>query len=385
MPKTLFVVDDSDANLTQAKQALEGHYRVFPLPSALKMLALLEKVIPDLILLDIEMPHLSGIEAIPRLKAKPAWEDIPFIFMTSWEDPLMMSHCLELGAFDIVHKPFADPVLLKRVENCLKTDVLAKHVAKLDRVHKGLVSVLPDLIESRDVQTAGHVERVAAYVELMIDALLEKGVYAEELRTWDLDTVLVAAMLHDVGKIAVPEAILNGNKLTMEEYAVLWGHASAGEQIIDALIGKTGANELWSHARRFAGSHHENWNGSGYPNALKAEQIPLEGRILAVASMYDALRYGRYQTAAVDHTRAVGLIQRDADVRYDPKVVAAFLESQKAVARVADAQLARNEPVADALNIAKKLIGMGMAIDDIVTVTGLPRKAVERLREAKAQ
>jgi putative two-component system response regulator len=327
------------------------------------------------------MPHLSGIEVIPKLKANPAWEHIPILFMTSWEEDLMMSHCLELGAFDIVHKPFVDPILLKRVENCLNTDVLAKRAAELDRIHKGLASVLPDIIESRNMQTAGHVERVAAYVKLIIAALLKKGIYAEELRTWNMDTVVVAAMLHDVGKIAVPEAILNGTNLTMEQYSVLWGHAATGEQIIDALIAKTGENELWRHAKRFAGCHHENWNGSGYPHALKGEQITLEGRILALVNTYDTLRFGRQQ-AAVDHTRAVGLIQRDSDVRYDPKIVTAFLEIQKTIAQIADAQPARSEPAADALNIAKKLLDMGMALDDIAAATGLPRKDVERLRDA---
>jgi putative two-component system response regulator len=382
--KTIFVVDDSDANLTTAKQALEGHYRVFPLPSALKMLALLEKVIPDLILMDIEMPQLSGVDAIAKLKANPAWENIPFLFMTSWEDVLMMNHCLELGAFDIVHKPFVTPVLLHRLENCLKIDGIVKHAERAGRNQKGLASVLSDVIESRDVKNAGHVERVAAYARLLIAALLGKGVYAEELRTWDMDIIVVAVMLHDVGKIAVPEAILNGSNLTMEQYSVLWGHAATGEQIIDAISAKSDDKDLWGHAKRFAGCHHENWNGSGYPRSLKGEQIPLEGRILAVVDMYDELRLGRYQ-AAVDHTRAVDLIQRDSAVRYDPQIVAAFLAIQNKVAQIADGKGTKAEPASDAVSIAMKLLGMGMPIDDVVTATGLSRNDVERLHDSKTE
>jgi putative two-component system response regulator len=381
MQRTLFVVDDNEVNRATAKQTLEGLYRVFPLPSALKMLALLEKVIPDLILLDIEMPQMSGVDAVARLKANSAWENIPFMFMTSWEEELMMTHCVQLGAFDIVHKPFVAAVLINRVENCLKIDGLVQRAERMGRNQAGLACVLSDIIESRDVKNAGHVERIAAYVKLMAAALLEKGVYAEELRAWDMDAVAVAAMLHDVGKISVPEAILNGSNLTMEQYSVLWGHASTGEDIMDALSAKSDDKDLWRLAKRFAGCHHENWNGSGYPHALKGEQIPLEGRILAVVDMYDELRCGRYQ-AAVDHTRAVGLIQRDADVRYDPKIVAAFLEIQQAVAQIAEGKTAKAEPAPDAPSIAKKLLGMGMAIDDIVTATSLSRKDVERLRDA---
>ena len=117
MKKTVFVVDDSDANLTKAKQALDGHFRVFTLPSAQKMFALLEKIAPDMILLDIEMPEMKGDEALAALKANPAWAGIPVVFLTGWSDDDTMSHCLELGALDIFHKPFSNPVLLKRVQN----------------------------------------------------------------------------------------------------------------------------------------------------------------------------------------------------------------------------------------------------------------------------
>ena len=341
MQKTIFVVDDSDANLTKAKQALESQYRVFPLPSAAKLLALLEKIIPDIMLLDIEMPGMSGIDLVEKIKENPVWADIPFLFMTGWEEDLMMTHCLELGALDIVQKPFSDLILLKRVGNCLNLDTFAKRAQYLDSIQKSVACVLPDVIEMRDAKTTGHVERIAAYTKLMIHALLAKNVYAEALRTWDMDTVTVAAMFHDVGKIAIPEKILNGSNLSMDDYAVLWRHAAAGEQIIDEMIAKSGANDLWHHAKRFAACHHENWNGSGYPRALKEDQIALEGRIIAVVDMYDGLRCGRHQ-AAVDHNRAVGLIQQDSAVRYDPQIVTVFLEIQNAIAQIADAKNAQD-------------------------------------------
>ncbi|MDR2695566.1 MAG: response regulator [Deltaproteobacteria bacterium] len=381
MQKTLFVVDDSDANLTKTKQVLEGQYRVFPLPSAMKMFALLEKIIPDMIVLDIEMPNMSGPEAVAKLKANPAWENIPFVFMTGWDEDLIMSHCLELGALDVIRKPLSDPVLIKRMANYLGTDALVKRAEYLDRIQKGIASVLPDIIESRDVKSVGHVDRVAEYTKLMLAALLERGVYVDELRKWDPDTVLVAARFHDVGKIVVPEAILNKANPTMEEYAVLWTHASAGERIIDALIAKTGENDLWRHAKRFAGCHHENWNGSGYPGALKGEQIALEGRILAVVDMYDELRFGRQP--GVDHNRAVELVRRDAAVRYDPNIISVFLQIQNDIARITGEK--KEEGTADALDIAKNLLRMGMSLENVAAATGLSRKVMESLRGAAAE
>jgi len=381
MQKTIFLVDDSDVNLVKTKQVLEKHYRVFPLPSAVKMFALLEKIIPDMILLDVEMPGVSGIEAIAKLKENPAWENIPFLFVTGWREDLMISHCLELGALDVICKPVSDPVLVKRLENYLGMDALVKRVEYLARTQKAIASVLPGIIESRDVKSAGHVERIAEYTTLMIAALLEKGVYADELRQWDPDTVIVAVGLHDVGKIVVPETILNKANPTMEEYAVLWTHASAGERIIDELIAKTGENDLWRHAKRFAGCHHENWNGSGYPNALKGEQIALEGRILAVVDTYDELRFGRQP--GIDHNRAVELVRRDASVRFDPNIVQLFLQIQNDIAQIADGQ--KEEATADALGIAKNLLRMGMSLDMVAAATGLSRKAVESLRGAVAE
>jgi putative two-component system response regulator len=300
--------------------------------------------------------------------------------MTGWGEELMMAHCLELGALDIMRKHVSDTVLAKRVENCLHIGTLAKRVEYLERIQKGIVSVLPAIIESRESTGDGHAERISEYIRLMIAALLKQDVYAEELRKWDLDTVIVAAMFHDVGKIVVPESILNGSNLTMEEYAVLWTHAAAGERIIDEIIAKSGENDLWRHAKRFAGCHHENWNGSGYPNLLKGEQIALEGRILAVIDTYDELRYGRLPQ--VDQHRAVELIQRDAAVRFDPGIVTVFLQIQHDIAQIAGEK--KVEEPTDALGIAKNLLRMGMSIENIVAATGLSRKEVERMRDTAA-
>ena len=338
MQKTVFVVDDHDTNLTQAKQALGGKYRVFTIPSAEKLFTLLEKIHPDMILLDIEMPgDLNGFDAIAKLKESPAWRDIPVLFLTAWHEEMMVADGLALGALDFIFKPFTSTILLKRVENYLEMGVQTQNrqEERLLRIEKGIISLISNLIETRDKTTGGHVDRISEYIRILIEAMLARGVYAAELRRWDMDNVLVAAMLHDVGKIIVCETILNKPvSFTFEDYSVVWDHASAGERIIDELISKTGDDVFWQHAKHFVGYHHEKWDGSGYPHELKGEQIPLEARILAPVDMYDTLVSGRRNQAAFDHTQAIQYMRRESAARFDPKITAVLLDIQNDFAEV---------------------------------------------------
>ena len=331
MEKTVFVVDDNNVSLTKAKQILEGHYRVFTLPSAQKMFTLLEKIRPDLILLDIEMPEMKGDEAIAGLRKDPAFAGIPVLFMTGWSDDLVMAHCLELGAADFVHKPFPDSVLLNRVGKIISIKENELHTAG------HIMSVMSRAVEARCNTAAGHGDRVAEYIRLMMPALKNRGVYAEELRGWDAEEVPAAAMFHDIGMITVPESILNKPAAyTKGEYTILWNHPAEGERIINEMSRKTGCSEFFRHAGLFAGYHHENWDGSGYPHGLGGVKIPLEGRILAVADMYDKMVKGRVGQSAVDHKQAIEFVQRDSGTRFDPEITAVFLEIQNGLVKITE-------------------------------------------------
>ena len=328
MQKTIFVVDDNDTNLTQAKQVLEGRYRVFTLPSAEKLFVLLEKIHPDMILLDIEMPgRFNGFDAIVKLKESPDWQNIPVLFLTAWHEEMMVADGLDLGALDFILKPFPSPILLKRVENYLEMDALAKNRPEILRIEKDIISLVSNLIEIRDKTAGGHVYRISEYTRNLIEAMLARGVYAKELQHWNMDNVLVAAMLHDVGKIVVCDTILNKpNQFTIEDYSEVWDHASAGERFIDELISNTGDDVFWQHVKHFVGYHHEKWDGSGYPHELKGEQIPLEARILAPVDMYDMLISGRPNRPALGHTQAIKYMQRESAARFDPKVAEVFMD-----------------------------------------------------------
>jgi len=324
--KTIFIVDDSDTNLTMAEDALEDLYNVMTMPSAAKMFALLEKIKPDLILLDIEMPVTNGFEACKILKDNPALAEIPIIFLTSRNDSETEAKGFEIGAMDFISKPFSTPVLLNRIRMHLDIDQLIRdRTSQLRRLQNGIVLVLADMVENRDISTGGHIVRTTAYIKILLDAMIRDGVYGYEMKDWDIDTAISSARLHDIGKIVVSDLILNKpSKLTEEEYEKMKSHAAEGERIIDQIIEQTGEGEFLRHAKLFAGYHHERWDGTGYPHRLSEQGIPLQGRIMTVVDVYDALVSKRPYKAAFTDDEAVEIIMSNAGKHYDPKITDVF-------------------------------------------------------------
>jgi putative two-component system response regulator len=329
--KIIFTVDDSTLNLIMVEEALEPHYTVMTMLSGHKLFLLLEKMTPDLILLDIEMPDMSGFEVLQRLKASEKHAAIPVIFLTAWSDTATEVKGFEMGASDFIHKPFSAPVLLKRIKSHLHVDMLIRErTGQLERLKNGIISVLADMVESRDITTGGHIERTATYIRILIDALLERGIHTDELRSWDLETVAASARLHDVGKIAVSDLILNKpGKLTAEEFETVKTHTAEGERIIDQIVHQTGEEIFLRHARLFAGYHHERWDGAGYPYKLKGEDIPLHGRIMAVADAYDAIVSERPYKPAFSPEEAERLIMADAGKHFDPDIAGVFYDARE--------------------------------------------------------
>ena len=323
MQKTIFVVDDVDTNLSSAKDALKDHYRVMTLPSAAKMFALLEKITPDLILLDIEMPEMDGFEALNRLKDIKIHADIPVIFLTAMNDPSIEVRGFELGVVDFVTKPFSAPVLLNRIKTHLSIDkIIRERTAKLQRLQNTVIYGFADLVESRDQNTGGHIERTTKYLKKLLDAMLERGIYIDEICDIDFDAFVSSARLHDVGKISISDNILNKpDKLNNDEFSVMKTHAEEGERVINKFISYSGADEAFlQNAKLFAGYHHERWDGKGYPHGLKGKNIPLQGRIMAFVDVYDALVSERPYKKPFTHEEAIKLIMDNAGTQFDPVI-----------------------------------------------------------------
>jgi putative two-component system response regulator len=326
--KTVFIVDDNETNLVAAKLALEGKYKSFALPSAARMFKLAEKIMPDLILLDVEMPEMDGFEAMEALKAHELLKGVPVVFLTARHDAESEILGFEMGALDFINKPFSPPVLLKRIEAHIETDRLIKNsLRSVKNIYNATISVVADLVERRDKGTGGHIARTQKYLEILVNRLAHYEEYKSEMAGWDMSLLVSSSQLHDIGKIIVSDTILNKpGRLTEEEFAIIKAHCEEGEKTIDSIAEKTEDDGFLLHARRFAGTHHEKWDGTGYPRGLAGREIPLEGRIMAIADVYDALVSERPYKKPFTHEQAVEIIRKDSGTHFDPKIVEAFLE-----------------------------------------------------------
>jgi len=342
MKKTIFLVDDNATNLTVAEDALAKQYRVISLSSAMQMFSALEKFKPDLILLDIEMPEMTGFEAMKKLKASDSFAEIPVIFLTGRTDHNSEAHGIELGAVDFISKPFSTPVLLNRIKNHLNMDELiqertaqlARRTEQLVLLKNGIVYTMADLVENRDKNTGGHIDRTATYLKLLVDKMMEHGVYAEEIRSWNIESFISSSRLHDLGKIVISDSILNKpGPLTQEEFVAMKLHALEGERIIEKAIRQTGDAEFLNNAKMIAAYHHECWDGTGYPYGLKGENIPLQARIMAIIDVYDALVSERPYKKAFSHEDAMEIILKGSGKHFDPSIVKIFSEVNDQIAK----------------------------------------------------
>jgi putative two-component system response regulator len=338
MMKTVFVVDDSDLFLSLAKNALQDFYRVLTMPSCKKMFTLLEKIIPDLILLDIEMPETDGFETLQGLKSNYLYSNIPVIFLTNYRDEHIEARGFELGVVDFISKPFSTPVLLNRIKTQLDIDgLIRERTERIKRLQNGIMIVLANVVEERDKDTSGHNDRTAEYIKILINAMIEREVYADEMNEWDVEKVVSAARLHDMGKIHIVDTILNKpGKLDEDEYEQIKLHSREGVNIIDRMIKHTGEEDFLINAKLFAEYHHERWDGNGYPHKLKGTDIPLHGRILAVVDVYDALVSKRPYKEAYTHEKSIGIISEESGRHFDPKIVEVFLAIQDQIKEVKD-------------------------------------------------
>jgi putative two-component system response regulator len=341
------IVDDNITNLTACKVALSGEYAVLPAPSGEKMFKLLERVTPDLFLLDVEMPDMSGYEIIKIIKNNPALADIPVIFLTAMSDFGNELEGLSLGAVDYIAKPFSPPLLAKRIAVHLQIEAqkqvvkeqkkqLEFYVNNLERLvedkthtimelQRAIFNLLAEVVEYRDYETGGHVARTSMYIELMIDELLKRDIYADEIKSWDRQFVVLSSQLHDIGKVAIRDSILlKPSKLTPEEFEEMKKHTTYGAKMIERIEDNTAERKFIEHAKIMALCHHEWWNGKGYPQKLENTNIPLQGRIMAVADVYDALITARPYKEAFTHKQAVEIIEKEAGTHFDPLIVEVF-------------------------------------------------------------
>lgn len=316
--RTLLLVDDEPTNLQVLRHTLNDDYRLLFAKDGKAALERVRADRPDLILMDVMMPGLSGYEVCKALKQDPGTAAIPVIFVTALADVANEHTGLELGAVDYISKPFNPNIVRARVRTHLSL-VQAEEVLE-SRLQ--IVRCLGRAAEYKDNETGMHVIRMSHYARIVAVAL---G-YTEH----EADELLHAAPMHDIGKIGIPDAILSKpGRLTEEEWVVMRQHTVIGARILG-----DHPSGLLRLAASIALNHHEKWDGNGYPSGLAGEDIPLSARIVAIADVFDALTSVRPYKRAWSVEEALALIRSENGTHFDPKVVAAFFDNLPEILRI---------------------------------------------------
>ena len=349
---SILVIDDTPGNLSLLNQLLREHYRVRLANSGPRGLELAAMAPPDLILLDIMMPDMDGYQVFQRLRSDPATRRIPVIFLTAKVGAEDEERGLAMGAVDFIHKPIAPSVVLARVRTHLQIrhwqtfledksawlqQEVESRVSEVFRLQEATIRVMVSLAEFRDECTGNHIRRTQDYVRLLADYLSRQPRDAGFLMPEQIDRIAKASPLHDIGKIAIPDHILlKPGRHTPEEFAIMQTHSVKGESMLLRSLNEMGGdNAMLRFACQIARSHHERWDGGGYPDGLAGEAIPLAARLMAVADVYDALRSRRPYKKAFDHAEAVDIIVQGKGSHFDPLLVEAFLALQGVFSEIA--------------------------------------------------
>jgi len=332
--KKILMIDDVAFNHVTARSVLADTYELYEALSAKEGFEILERVIPDLILLDIIMPEMSGMEMIKVLKNTPRYRHIPVIFLTADTSAEAEVEGFNLGIVDYITKPFVPVVMKKRIETQIELaeyersleEKVDKKVAEMEQMYDLITVSFAGLVESRDGVTGGHLKNTSIYFAAFISHLKSLPKYRSFLPESLVKKASRSAPLHDVGKIAIKDEILQKPaSLSNAEFATMKMHAVIGGDIFAYLEERIPDKEFARIAGDIARCHHERWDGTGYPSGLAAEEIPLVARIMSIVDVYDALTSARPYKKPFSHEKAIAMIASCAGSQFDPTLVDEFL------------------------------------------------------------
>jgi len=354
----VLVVDDAPENLALMTELLKEYYSVKVANNGERALQIAQlQPPPDLVLLDIMMPGMDGYALCHQLKENEATRDIPVIFLTTCTDIDDERKGFALGAVDYITKPVSPPILLARVQTHLalkatadflrdKSSYLEREVAlrtlEVQAIQDVTIMAMAALAETRDDETGNHIRRTQLYVKALAEHLRAQPPFDALLSDRMIELLYKSAPLHDIGKIGIPDRILlKPGRLSEEEFHLMQRHAALGLKAIENAERRLGMRVPFLRvAKEMAHSHHEHWDGSGYPQGLSGNDIPVAGRLMALADVYDALVHARiYRPVPFSHEQAGMVLLKGRGTQFDPAVVDAFIE-------IADdfAKIARNYP-----------------------------------------
>jgi putative two-component system response regulator len=341
---TILIVDDTAENLHVLSGLLQSDYRVLAATSGERCFALARGMPkPDLILLDIMMPGLDGYQTLSLLRAEPATREIPVIFVTAMGGSEAQLHGLAVGAVDYITKPIDPPIVLARVrtqielkrardwlkdQNIWLEAEVARRMAENETIQTVSIRALAHLAEIRDPETGNHIHRTQNYVRALAQRLRDHPRFADFLTERNIELLVKSAPLHDIGKVGVPDQILlKPGPLTPEEWEIMKTHAKLGSDAIELAEGDAEQTVAFlTLAKEIAHWHHEKWDGSGYPDGLAGDRIPIAARLMAIADVFDALITRRPYKPPMSFERAREIIVAGCGQHFDPDIAGAFIE-----------------------------------------------------------
>jgi putative two-component system response regulator len=366
MPKcadkqTIMVVDDTAENLKLLESMLEGEgYDVRVFPSGAMMLKAAEKAVPDLVMLDILMPDMDGYEVCRRMRSSEVLRDVPVLFLSALTDVKNKVKAFDVGGMDYVTKPFQFEEVKARVKTHLLLrgalqeleghrsgleKIVAEKVREISESQLATITALSKLAESRDDETGYHIERTRTFCKILCEYLRRTPRYENSIDEEYVSDVYNASVLHDVGKVGIPDRILlKPDRLTPPEFDMVKTHTAIGARTLQAAHRRYPRNSFINMGIAIARSHHERWNGNGYPDGLKGEDIPLSARIMAVADVYDALRTKRPYKPAMPHEEVARMLRDGSGKDFDPAVVEAFNATEKDFVETYDVYARKRRP-----------------------------------------
>lgn len=350
---TVLIVDDEPSNLHTLGNVLQPHFDVLVAPSGTRALQIVANSPPDLILLDVLMPDMNGYDVLSQLRNNPVTRDIPVIFVTGLDSSEDEEYGLTLGVADYITKPYRPPIILARVriqlelkrardqmanQNTYLEAEIARRMQDILLIQDVTINALAELAETRDPETGHHIRRTQEYVRILAVRLQIHPRFSSFLTDKVIDILVKSATLHDIGKVGIPDYILlKPGKLTDAERSIMKTHALLGSQAIERAVLDAGHNiDFLDVARQIAHFHHEWWDGSGYPEGKKMDDIPIPARLMALADVFDALISRRVYKDPMSVEQARDLIVSESGNHFDPDVVDAFLACFDAFVAVAE-------------------------------------------------
>lgn len=338
--KRILVVDDERTNLVRAKMLLQEEFAPILVSSGQQCLEYLNEHRPDLILLDIMMPDMDGLQVMKKIQENEELKNIPVIFLTADSTPETEAACFQAGAVDVSIKPIQPIGVMSRIRRAIELyeyrenleAVIFEQKHQINNMKYDFIVSMSNLVDNRDITTGEHIRRTANVVWRIGLKLLKDGKFADILTPDYVETMRLAAPMHDIGKIKISDSILQKPaKLTEEEYEIMKEHTVFGKEVIVETLGNLEDRLLVQVACDIAEYHHEKYNGKGYPRGLAGEAIPLCARIMAVADVYDALKEKRCYKDAFPLEEVYDIMLEDSGSHFDPVVLEAFMSIREEI------------------------------------------------------